>query len=232
MNRGLQTPVSLGCPPDLLPGRLARMKAIRAFATALWVFAMLPAYEVQAAPSQPVIQMPRQPVGGARAPAAGAARGAAHSACLGDGTGFVRARIRGALNMDLSWKDAQLQCGGEARPDGSGLRISFAGPGPRGRTMRLVFGVRSAREGRPGRELPTNLTVLVDGGDVFATRGDDKCTLDRLSQRALPGTPEHRAWRIEGRGFCVEPANAVAGKGRIVVSRFDFAGRIEFSGRG
>ena len=153
------------------------------------------------------------------------------SPCLGDGTGFVRARIRGALNLDLNWKDAQLECGGEARPDGSGLRVSFAGPGPGGKVLRLVFGVRSAHEGAAGRELPTNLTVLVDGGRAFATRGDDKCTMDELSQRPLPGRGL-RAWRIEARGFCVAPANALAGGGRIVVSRFDFAGRIEFSGHG
>lgn len=152
------------------------------------------------------------------------------TACIGDGTGFMRARIRGALNMDLNWKDAELACGGEARPDGSGLRVSFAGPGPGGRVMRLVFGVRSAREGAPGKELPTNLTVLLDGGRIFATRGDDKCTLDQLTQRSLPDKPGSRAWRIEARGFCVEPMNALAGNGRILISRFDFAGRIEFSG--
>jgi len=154
------------------------------------------------------------------------------SACLGDGTGYVRARIRGALNMDLSWKDAQLACAGDARPDGSGLRVSFAGPGPGGKVLRLVFGISSAHEGKPGRELPTNLTVLLDGGRIFATQGDDKCTVDRLSQRQLPATPDLRAWRIEARGFCVTPANAIDGKGRILVSRFDFAGRLEFSGRG
>ncbi len=148
--------------------------------------------------------------------------------CLGDGTGFVRARIRGALDMDVNWKDAQLDCSGEARPDGSGLRVGFAGPGPGGRVMHLVFGVRSAREGNPGRELPTNLTMLIDGGRVFATLGDDKCTMDQLTQRPLPGRVGLRAWRIAGRGFCVAPANAVAGPGRILVSRFDFAGRIEF----
>jgi hypothetical protein len=146
----------------------------------------------------------------------------------------VRARIRGALNLDLNWKDAQLECGGEARPDGSGLRVSFAGPGPGGRILRLVFGVRSAHEGAAGKELPTNLTLIVDGGRVFATRGDDKCTMDQLSQRPLPGQgkdPGTRAWRIEARGFCVAPAHALAGSGSIVVSRFDFAGRIAFSGR-
>jgi len=75
--------------------------------------------------------------------------------------------------------------------------------------------------------------VLLDGGRVFATLGDDKCTTDQLSQRLLPTkTGAVRAWRIEARGFCVEPANDVAGHGRILVSRFDFAGRIEFSGHG
>ena len=182
----------------------------------------------QAAPAQPVIQMPPHgpdPTAGL----ANASPSPGRSPCLGDGTGYVRARIRGAMNLDLNWKDAELECGGEARPDGSGLRVSFAGPGPGGKVLRLVFGVRAAHEGVAGKELPTNLTVLVDGGRVFATRGDDKCTLDQLSQRPLAGKGT-RAWRIEGRGFCVAPANALAGKGRIVVSRFDFAGRIEFSG--
>jgi hypothetical protein len=177
------------------------MRALRAFSAALWLSA--------------IIQVP------------------AHSApagCLGDGTGFVRARIRGALDMDVNWKDAQLQCSGEARPDGTGLRLGFAGPGPGGRVMHLVFGVRGGHEGRPGRELPTNLTVLLEGGRAFATRGEDKCTMDQLTQRQLPGGRGLRAWRIEGRGFCVAPASALAGKGRIVVSRFDFAGRLEFSG--
>jgi hypothetical protein len=150
------------------------------------------------------------------------------SACLGDGTGFVRARVRGALNVDLSWKDAQLACSGDARPDGSGLRVSFAGPGPGGRVMRLVFGISSAREGKSGRELPTNLTLLVDGGRIFATRGDDKCTTDQVSQRRLPSAQSVRVWRIEARGFCVIPAQALDGKGSVLISRFDFAGRVEF----
>ena len=127
-----------------------------------------------------------------------------HRPCLGDGTGFVRARIRGALNLDLNWKDAELECGGAARPDGSGLRVSFAGPGPGGKVLRLVFGVRSAHEGAAGKELPTNLTVLVDGGRVFATRGDDKCTMDQLSQHACPDSDAglaHRGPRLL-RGTC------------------------------
>jgi hypothetical protein len=200
------------------------LRAVTILAAGL-LAAVLNSTLARAAEPQPVIRMPQHP----DIPDAGPEPG--RRPCLGDGTGFVRARIRGALNLDLNWKDAQLECGGEARPDGSGLRVSFAGPGPGGKVLRLVFGVRSAHEGAAGRELPTNLTVLVDGGRAFATRGDDKCTLDELSQRPLPGRGL-RAWRIEARGFCVAPANALAGAGRIVMSRFDFAGRIEFSGHG
>jgi hypothetical protein len=217
------------------------MKPLPAFATLLWVAASLIATTAPAGPPQPIIQLPPHPAAGRAnsGPAAtesldpdlGRKLAVGGGACLGDGTGYVRARIRGALNMDVNWKDAQLTCGGEARPDGRGLRMSFAGPGPNGKIMRLVFGVQAAREGSPGRELPTNLTVLLDGGRIFATRGDDKCTMDALAQRQLPGTSGLRAWRIEARGFCVEPANALTGNGRILISRFDFAGRAEFTGR-
>jgi hypothetical protein len=219
----------MNVPPAFGPARRkSALRAVTILSLGLLPTALCPTV-AQAGPPQPVIQMPQHesdPTAGL----ADASPSPGRSPCLGDGTGFVRARIRGALNLDLNWKDAELECGGEARPDGSGLRVSFAGPGPGGKVLRLVFGVRSAHEGAAGKELPTNLTVLVDGGRVFATRGDDKCTMDQLSQRPLPGKGI-RAWRIEARGFCVAPAAALAGKGRIVVSRFDFAGRIEFSGR-
>ena len=39
----------------------------------------------------------------------------------------------------------------------------------------MVFGVGEAKEGRSGRELPTNLTVIFEGEDrLFATRGDGR----------------------------------------------------------
>src|SRR5215475_5931099 len=79
--------------------------------------------------------------------------------CLPGGNGYLRARIRGAMNLDIDWHDAELECDGGPRPDGTGLRVSFAGPKHSdGRRLRLVFGVAAVREGRSGHELPTNLT--------------------------------------------------------------------------
>jgi hypothetical protein len=163
-------------------------------------------------------------------PAAAAARPAGHG-CLPGGNGYLRARIRGALNLDIDWHNAELECDGGPRPDGSGLRVSFAGPRHAdGRRLRLVFGMASVAEGHTGRELPTNLTVIFEGEErLFATRGDDHCTVDELEQERLGalGGPL-RSWRIVARGFCTEPASTLSSDARILITRFDFAGSAVF----
>jgi hypothetical protein len=157
---------------------------------------------------------------------------AQHSAgCLQSGDGYLRARIRGTLNLDIDWHNAEIECDGGARPDGSGIRVSFAGPKHSdGRRVRMVFGVAATREGVSGKELPTNLTVIFEGEDrLFTTRGDSRCTVDELRQERLGalGGPT-RTYRIVARGFCVDPASTLSGDGRILVSRFDFAGNATF----
>ena len=151
--------------------------------------------------------------------------------CLSSGNGYLRARIRGALNLDIDWHNAEIECDGGSRPNGSGIRVSFAGPlKSDGRRLRLVFGVGDAKEGVPGRELPTNLTVIFEGENrLFTTRGQDRCTVDQLEQQrvgALGGS--RRTYRVVARGFCIAPASALAGDGQILVSRFDFAGDATF----
>lgn len=151
--------------------------------------------------------------------------------CLDGGNGYLRARIRGALNLDLDWRNADVECEGGERPGERGIRVSFAGPQQSdGRRLRLVFGIASAMEGRAGRALPTNLTVIFEGEKrLFATRGDDKCTVDELRQERfgdLSG-PE-RSYRVIARGFCTAPATAADHRERIVVSSFDFAGRVVY----
>jgi hypothetical protein len=151
--------------------------------------------------------------------------------CLQSGDGYLRARIRGTLNLDIDWHNAEIECDGGARPDGSGIRVSFAGPKHSdGRRVRMVFGVAAAKEGVSGKELPTNLTVIFEGEErLFTTRGDNRCTVDELRQERLGalGGPR-RTYRIVARGFCIDPASTLSGDGRIWVSRFDFAGNATF----
>jgi hypothetical protein len=176
-----------------------------------------------AAPASPPVAAPSRPTA--------SASGQLTKGCLRSGNGYLRARIRGALNLDIDWRNAEIECDGGARPDGSGIRVSFAGPlQSDGRRVRMVFGVGEAKEGRPGRELPTNLTVIFEGEQrLFATRGEDRCTVDELEQErvgALAGS--RRSYRIVARGFCISPATTLNGDGRILVSRFDFAGTASF----
>lgn len=151
--------------------------------------------------------------------------------CLATGNGYLRARIRGALKLDVNLHNAELECGGGPRPDGSGIRVSFAGPvRSDGRRLRMVFGVAAATEGANGRELPTNLTLIFEGEQrLFATRGDDKCTVDELSQERVGalGGPT-RSYRVIARGFCIAPVKALSSEQTILVNSFDFAGNVTF----
>jgi hypothetical protein len=172
-----------------------------------------------------------QAVGASDAASGDARAAAAAHGCLPSGNGYLRARIRGALDLDIDWGNAEIECDGGPRPDGSGVRVSFAGP-PHGdgRRTRLVFGVSSVHEGRAGHDLPTNLTVIFEGEErLFATRGADRCTVDELRQERVGalGGPK-RSWRIIARGFCIAPASTLGSDARILVSRFDFAGSAVF----
>jgi hypothetical protein len=164
-------------------------------------------------------------------PTSAAVTSKAPAGCLATANGYLRARIRGALNLDIDWNNAQLECGGSERPNGHGIRLSFAGPlRAGGRRVRMVFGVETAAEGAPGRELPTNLTVIFEGeGRLYTTRGDDRCTVDRLQQERIGALgPNQRSYRVAARGFCVSPATALGREEHILVTRFDFAGRVDY----
>lgn len=167
------------------------------------------------------------------APPANPLSEASKAGCLASGNGFLRAKIRGVLNLDVDLANAELECDGGARPDGSGIRLSFAGPlRSDGRRLRMVFGVARATEGASGSALPTNLTVIFEGEKrLFATRGDDKCTVDKLEQERVGSAGgDIRSYRVVASGFCTEPANTLNDKERIVISSFDFAGRISYTG--
>jgi hypothetical protein len=64
---------------------------------------------------------------------------------------------------------------------------------------------------------------------VFATLGDDKCTVDSLTQQRVETLGDKRAiYRVEARGFCLGPATSLSKGERVLLTSFDFAGRVEF----
>lgn len=156
----------------------------------------------------------------------------ADGGCLGTQPSYLRAQLRGALEADLDWSGARMACEGSARPNGEGVRISLSGPlDANGRTLRMLIGIPMGPGHSSASAVPANVTLIIEGGQkVYSTRGDDKCTLDSLTQEALPGGSEYaHPYRISGRGFCVDPAGSLDQSGRVYINRFDFAGRADFS---
>lgn len=152
------------------------------------------------------------------------------SGCLPDGSGYLTARLRGDIEADLDWRGAALHCTGMERPDGKGLRLRFSSTLPDGRGLAFVFAPPELEEGENARAVPLNVTVLQESdGRIYGTRGDERCLLDDVIQTPLRpgGTDGRRAWAVEARGFCTAPARAVDDSGALLLTRFDFRGRVD-----
>jgi len=158
--------------------------------------------------------------------------GTATSSCMPSHDGYLRVRMRGARDLDVDWHDADLKCEGGERPGQGGLRLAFAGPvSDSGHRLRFVFGVASAPGIASSREVPANVTVIFEGENgIYSTRGDDKCTVDELTQAPLIARDvaplPAGTLRVSGRGFCASPATSIDGQDTLLLSRFDFAGLV------
>ena len=146
--------------------------------------------------------------------------------CLPSGDGYLRAHLGGTIDANIDWPNSGTRCQGEAKDHPAGVRLSFqraAGATP---DLLFVFGVTGTHEGEDARAAGVNLTVIVQGTEhIFGTLGDTRCTIDTLTQR--PADTPH-TYRVEARGFCVQPAHAVRGNGDVLVSTFEFAGPVHY----
>jgi len=149
--------------------------------------------------------------------------------CLPAGNGYLRARLAGTLSSELNWGNEGTECTGAVRPTDGGIRMRFSRPDGQHKLV-LVFGIAQLAEGKSAHNLPVNVMLIREGvGEFFSMQGDDKCTLDRVTQDAIVGIPNRsRTYRVTARGFCTEPARAVRGKGSVLLSRFDYSGRVDF----
>jgi hypothetical protein len=152
--------------------------------------------------------------------AATSTAGASAALCIPAPIGSVRARLQGAIDAELDWGSGMPQCQGGVRPQGDGLRLIYKGSDPEAGPLLLVLGIAPLRPGESARNVPVNVTVVREGtGQFFATQGEDKCALDAVTQVPLAG--QAGFYRLEGRGYCTQPARAIAGDGAVLLSRFD-----------
>jgi hypothetical protein len=139
----------------------------------------------------------------------------------------LRARVAGAIDANVDWPDRGTHCEGEAKSGPIGVRLSFRRSGTARPNLLFVFGVSGVREGQPAHDAGTNVTLIVQGtSHIYSTRSDTRCRVEELTQRPL-AMPH--AYRVEARGYCTQPARAVRGDGEVLVSRFDFAGIVNYA---
>lgn len=155
----------------------------------------------------------------------------ADARCLPDQDGFLAMRLRGSIEAEIHWKEPGLDCTGMSRPDGRGLRLRFAGSLPDGGELAVVFAAPELRRGASGRGVPVNVTLLDAAGErIYGTQGDGRCVLDEVEQREIHDESyPASSYRVSASGFCVAPARAIDGDGSVLLTRFDFAGRVTFS---
>jgi hypothetical protein len=149
--------------------------------------------------------------------------------CLPDEGGFLAMRLRGNIEEDLRWTEPMLACTGMSRPDGRGFRLRFAVERDGGE-LAVVFAAPGLGIGASGRGIPVNVTLLDGAGErIYGTQGDSRCVFDEIEQQPIndPNLPPH-SYRVAARGFCVSPARALDGDGSVLLTRFDFAGRVTF----
>ena len=147
--------------------------------------------------------------------------------CLPDQGGFITMRLRGSIEQEVRWTEPALECTGMTRPDGKGLRVRFSGA-IAGGELAVVFAAPELAIGESARSVPVNVTLLDGSGErIYGTQGEDRCEFDSVEQQLVDGgSLPGRSYRISARGFCVAPARALDGEGSVLLTRFDFAGRV------
>jgi len=137
--------------------------------------------------------------------------------------------LQGSINRELSWTSPTLECTGSVRPEGDGIRLRFNPVPASENPLTILFGISKLHPGESGTALPVNVTVIVEGqGQFFATQNENKCTLDEVKQSLLTvASSQDHAYQVTARGFCTQPARALNGDGSILISWFDFSGRLD-----
>jgi hypothetical protein len=132
----------------------------------------------------------------------------------------LEATLGGAISARIDWHGAALECDGMARPDGQGQRLRFRGPLEPGVMLTVVIGIDGLTGGNTGRELPANLTLVVEEqGLFFGSRQQDSCWADIVENTTQGGVP-----RVRGEVYCVRGLAALGAKASVSVSNLRFTG--------
>jgi hypothetical protein len=144
--------------------------------------------------------------------------------CDGAAAGYWRGRVIGSGSLDFDWRGARLDCAGNARPGGKGLRLFLAGrPGAGTDRLVLVLGLAAGVGELAGREHPVSLTLIDEQSSQFFHSPGDRCftRIGRVEPLGADGE-----YRVEGEVYCAGAIAAVAGEATVTLGDMAYAGRL------
>ena len=146
--------------------------------------------------------------------------------CSRDSDGFLIGRMYGALDLNIDWQGANMNCEGMLRPDGNGIRLLFASR--QGREARLVFviGVDGGIDQLTRKERTANITIIDEiDGRFFSTSGIDRCwtTIHKVEKIVGETFP---TFQIDGDVYCAGGLPSLSDRGTVTLGDFRFSGRL------
>jgi len=149
--------------------------------------------------------------------------------CGVEPAGYWRGRVSGSATLSLDWTGNGLACAGNARPDGRGLRLFFAGHPP-GSDQRLVIvlGIAAPVDELAGHEWPASLTVIDEASSSFFHGTAGRC-FTQVTEVTPLGTAG-RSFRVAGELYCAGALGAVNGEQAITLGDSRYAGRVDLEG--
>jgi uncharacterized membrane protein (UPF0127 family) len=135
--------------------------------------------------------------------------------------GALQTALFGALETTVNWSGSEMQCESMQRPDGEGIRMRFTGD-VAGERLAIIIAVPDLQAGEPAAELPSNVTLTVEGsGRFYNTPNLDACWTDVSSQSAIQGA--RGSYAVLGTLYCVSPLGQVNGDAAVSIPELSFS---------
>jgi hypothetical protein len=150
---------------------------------------------------------------------------AVHERRCGD-DGYLSAELFGSIEYKIDWDARDFDCESMLRPAGAGLRLRLTGNAA-DREMSIILAIPDLKRRVDGHELPTVVTLTVDGsGRFFSTASLDACFTDISTLAAVDGNAEQ--YDVRGTLYCVTPLGEINGDAAISIPKMEFQSRVQW----
>ena len=145
--------------------------------------------------------------------------------------GHLKTKLYGALDGELDWSAAHLECSGMPRPNGAGARLRFAGQvAGDGRRLAIIIAIPELAPDSADVELGSKVTLIDESsGRFFSTWDMDNCWTDITSLEGADDSGDR--FDIGGNLYCVAPLAEVNGDASVSVFELSFAGSLDWSAK-